>query len=134
MDTGKQPHFSMVEIVFGVLVSIYIFDPLIAAAEGLPVLGGWIVGMLVWLIYVAYFHFKGAKKETGLNTVLKSLGWQIIPFANTVMFLMTAIKTNHPKATPEELVEKAQELEKFAGKVKGKMGGAKKTLGKLVKA
>lgn len=135
----KKPHFTMVEIVFGILISLYIFDPLITAAEALPVLGGWIVGMLVWLLFEAYFHFKGVTRanKQSLGILFKKLGWQIIPYANTVMFIMTAIKTNHPTATPEELAEKAEKLEKFAGKVKGKIGRAKKAggaLGKLAKA
>lgn len=121
----KKPHFTMFEIVIGTLVSVFIFDPLITAAEALPVVGGWIVGMIVWLFFVAYFHFKGAKKETGMNTILKKLGWNVIPYANTVMFIMTAVKTNHESATPEKIVETAEKLEKAGEKAKklaGKLG------------
>lgn len=95
---GSPKKFGFVGLIFGVLVCI-IIDIAAFFADGFAGIGGFIVQGLSWLVFVAWFHFKGVRGEVQFAKILTRLAVQLIPVipTYTATFLFAAYQANHPK-------------------------------------
>jgi hypothetical protein len=95
-DSPKK--FGFVGLIFGTLVCIVI-DIAAFFADGFAGVGGFVVQGLSWLVFVAWFHFKGVRGEVQFAKILTRLAVQLIPAipTYTATFLFVVYQANHPK-------------------------------------